>query len=101
MLFSSSEVRAPVASEVKMIPLTRPLLRGAFLMLLILITGIGAATDALLEPAQQWLANAPHTLQVVERKIRPIERWMHRLEGLSHRAGEMGGGKFVGVSCIQ
>jgi predicted PurR-regulated permease PerM len=62
----------------------------AFLMLLILITGIGAATDVLLEPAQQWLANAPHTLQVVERKIRPVERWMHRLEGLTHRA-EMGG----------
>ncbi len=63
----------------------------AFLMLLILVTGIGAATDALLEPAQQWLANAPHTLQVVERKIRPVERWMHRMEGLTHRAGEMGG----------
>src|SRR5215472_4698935 len=48
----------------------------AFLMLLILISGIGAATDALIEPAQQWLANAPHTLQVVERKVRPVERWM-------------------------
>jgi predicted PurR-regulated permease PerM len=63
----------------------------AFLMLLILITGIGAATDALIEPAQKWLASAPSTLQVVERKIRPMERWMHRLEGLTHRAGEMGG----------
>jgi predicted PurR-regulated permease PerM len=63
----------------------------AFLMLLILITGIGAATDALIEPAQKWLASAPSTLQVVERKIRPVERWMHRLEGLTHRAGEMGG----------
>jgi predicted PurR-regulated permease PerM len=63
----------------------------AFLMLLILITGIGAATDALIEPAQKWLASAPTTLQVVERKIRPVERWMHRMEGLTHRAGEMGG----------
>ena len=63
----------------------------AFLMLLILITGIGAATDALIEPAQKWLASAPTTLQMVERKIRPAERWMHRLEGLTHRAGEMGG----------
>jgi predicted PurR-regulated permease PerM len=71
------------------IGLPRPV--SAFLMLLILISGIGAATDALIEPAQQWLANAPHTLQVVERKIRPVERWMHRLEGLTHRAGEMAG----------
>jgi predicted PurR-regulated permease PerM len=63
----------------------------AFLMLLILFTGIGAATDALIEPAQKWLASVPSTLQVVERKIRPVERWMHRLEGITHRAGEMGG----------
>ena len=62
----------------------------AFLMLLLLVTGIGAATDALIEPAQKWLASAPTTLQMVERKIRPVERWMHRLEGLTHRAGEMG-----------
>jgi predicted PurR-regulated permease PerM len=65
----------------------------AFLMLLILVTGIGAATDALIEPAQKWLASAPSTLQTVERKIRPAERWMHRLEGLTHRAGEMGGSR--------
>ena len=71
------------------IGLPRPV--SAFLMLLILITGIGAAIDRFLEPAQQWLANAPHTLQVVERKIRPVERWMHRMEGLTQRAGEMGG----------
>jgi predicted PurR-regulated permease PerM len=64
-----------------------------FLMLLILVTGIGAATDVLIEPAQKWLASAPSTLQVVERKVRPVERWMHRLEGLTHRAGEMGGSR--------
>ncbi|HVW68299.1 MAG TPA: AI-2E family transporter [Steroidobacteraceae bacterium] len=63
----------------------------AILLLLILIVGIGAATDALIEPAQQWLASAPRTLQVVERKVRPVERWMHRLEGITHRAGEIGG----------
>lgn len=65
----------------------------AFLMLLILMSGIGAATDALIEPAQKWLASAPSTIQTVERKIRPVERWMHRLEGLTHRAGEMGGAR--------
>lgn len=62
----------------------------AFLMLLILVVGLGAATDFLIEPAQQWLASAPRTLQVIERKIRPAERWMHRLEGLTHRATELG-----------
>jgi predicted PurR-regulated permease PerM len=63
----------------------------ALLMLVILITGIGAATDFLMEPAQQWLAGAPRTIQIVERKIRPVERWMHRIEGLTHRAGDMTG----------
>src|ERR1700691_4627738 len=66
-----------------------------FLMLRLFIPGLGAATDALIEPAQKWLASAPSTLQVVERKIRPVERWMHRLEGLTHRAGEMGGAHAV------
>jgi predicted PurR-regulated permease PerM len=67
-----------------------PRVVGAFLMLLILVAGIGAATDALIEPAQQWFANAPRTLQTVERKIRPAEGLMHRLEGLTHRAGQIG-----------
>lgn len=65
----------------------------AVLLLLLLLVGIGAATDALIEPAQQWLASAPRTLQVVERKVRPVERWMHRLEGITHRAGEIGGAR--------
>ncbi len=62
----------------------------ALLMLLILVIGLGAATDFLIEPAQQWLASAPRTLQVIERKIRPAERWIHRVEGLTHRASELG-----------
>lgn len=65
----------------------------AFLMLLILVVGIGSATDFLIEPAQQWLVSAPRTLQVIERRIRPAERWMHRLEGLTHRASELGGAR--------
>jgi predicted PurR-regulated permease PerM len=67
-----------------------PRVVGAFFMLLVLVVGIGAATDALIEPAQQWFANAPRTLQTVERKIRPAQRLMHRLEGLTHRAGQIG-----------
>jgi len=62
----------------------------AFLMLLILVMGLGAATDVVIEPAQQWLASAPRTLQVIERRIRPAERWLHRLEGLTNRASELG-----------
>ena len=73
----------------------------AFLMLLILVVGIGAATDFLIEPAQQWLASAPRTLQVIERKIRPAEKWMHRLEGLTHRASELGSSHGSAVASAQ
>jgi predicted PurR-regulated permease PerM len=64
---------------------------GGFLMLLALLATIGGATDALLEPAQQWLANAPRTLQIIEKKVRPAEKWMHRLEELTSRASALSG----------
>lgn len=64
---------------------------GGFLMLLVLVAGVGGATDALMEPAQQWLANAPRTLQIIEKKVRPAEKVMHRLAMLTSRAGALSG----------
>ena len=62
----------------------------ACVMLLILLGCIGAGADALVEPAQQWLSNAPQVLQLVEKKVRPAARLIHRLEALSSRAGHLG-----------
>jgi predicted PurR-regulated permease PerM len=62
---------------------------GGFLVLLGLIAAVGGATDALFEPAQQWLASAPRTLQIIEKKVRPAEKFLHRLEDLTSRAGAL------------
>lgn len=64
---------------------------GGFLILLLLLAAVGGATDVLMQPAQQWLANAPRTLQVIERKMRPAAKLMNRLEALTSRAGALSG----------
>jgi len=41
-------------------------------------------------PAQQWFAAAPHTLRVIEKKIRPLEQIISRVDELRNSAGNIG-----------
>jgi predicted PurR-regulated permease PerM len=41
-------------------------------------------------PAQQWFANAPHTMAIVKQKITPVARFMNRVEDLRKNAGSIG-----------
>jgi predicted PurR-regulated permease PerM len=60
-------------------------------VLMIAILGIFAAlVNFVSVPAQQWFAAAPHTLRVIERKIRPVEQVMNRLDDLRNSAGNIG-----------
>jgi predicted PurR-regulated permease PerM len=60
-------------------------------VLMIAILGIFAAlVNFVSVPAQQWFAAAPHTLRVIERKIRPVEQIISRLEELRNSAGNIG-----------
>src|SRR5277367_2805604 len=60
-------------------------------VLLIVILGMFAAlVDFLSVPAQQWFAAAPHTLRVIEKKIRPVEQVMGRVDALRSSAGNIG-----------
>jgi predicted PurR-regulated permease PerM len=60
-------------------------------VLMIAILGILAAlVNFVSVPAQQWFAAAPHTLRVIERKIRPVEQIIGRLEDLRNSAGNIG-----------
>ncbi|HWY95557.1 MAG TPA: AI-2E family transporter [Steroidobacteraceae bacterium] len=60
-------------------------------VLMIAILGIFAAlVDFVSVPAQQWFAAAPHTLRVIERKIRPVEQIFNRIETLRNTAGNIG-----------
>jgi predicted PurR-regulated permease PerM len=60
-------------------------------VLMIAILGIFAAlVNFVSVPAQQWFAAAPHTLRVIERKIRPVEQVINRLDDLRNSAGSIG-----------
>jgi predicted PurR-regulated permease PerM len=60
-------------------------------VMLALILGImGAMVNFMSEPAQKWLAAAPHTFRLIERKIRPFEQFMARVGDLRNAAGNLG-----------
>jgi len=60
-------------------------------VLLIAILGIFAVlVNFVSAPAQQWFAAAPHTLRIIERKIRPVEQAMNRIDELRNSAGNIG-----------
>jgi predicted PurR-regulated permease PerM len=51
---------------------------------------MAASVDLLSEPAQKWFAAAPHTVRLIERKIRPFEQVMARIGELRAAAGNIG-----------
>jgi len=62
---------------------------------LLLATILGAMVglvNLMSEPAQKWLAAAPHTVRLIERKIRPFEQIMSRIGELRNAAGNLGSG---------
>jgi predicted PurR-regulated permease PerM len=60
-------------------------------LLLIVIIGLFATmVNFASEPAQKWFAVAPHTVRVVERKIRPLAQLMARIGDLRNAAGNLG-----------
>jgi predicted PurR-regulated permease PerM len=58
----------------------------AVLMLLMLLTIIALTFEAVAGPAQQWFAGLPQTLQTIERKVRPVQKALNRIEQLTSRA---------------
>jgi predicted PurR-regulated permease PerM len=59
---------------------------GAVLMLLVLLTLVGITLSTVAGPAQDWFAGLPQTLQTIERKLRPMQRALGRIELLTSRA---------------
>ncbi|HEX3604178.1 MAG TPA: AI-2E family transporter [Steroidobacteraceae bacterium] len=51
-----------------------------------------ALVNIMSEPAQKWFAAAPHTVRLIERKIRPFELIMQRIGELRISAGNIGSG---------
>lgn len=61
----------------------------ALIMTLILGIVFGLV-NVMSEPAQKWFAAAPHTVRLIERKIRPFEQIMARIGELRDSAGNIG-----------
>jgi predicted PurR-regulated permease PerM len=62
----------------------------AVLLMLILLGMVAGISDMLYEPAQHWFAEAPRTVKLIEKKVRPLAQFMNRVEALRDSAGNMG-----------
>jgi predicted PurR-regulated permease PerM len=61
----------------------------AILILVIFLGLMGTAMDQLMAPAQQWFAEAPHTVKIISQKIGPVARVLHRIDAITDRAGHL------------
>jgi predicted PurR-regulated permease PerM len=62
---------------------------GAALVMLVIVGIAGGLTEFLAEPAQHWFAEAPHTVKVIARKVRPVAQFMSRLDDLRNSADNL------------
>jgi predicted PurR-regulated permease PerM len=61
----------------------------ALLILAIFLGLVGGTVNLLWEPAQKWLAAAPHTSLTIQRKLGPVARVMHRIDVVTNSAGHL------------
>jgi predicted PurR-regulated permease PerM len=66
-----------------------PRVVSAVMILLIFLSVIAGGVYELWTPAQKWLASAPRTTSVIQRKIAPAARLMQRIEIVSDRAAKL------------
>src|ERR1700753_2812958 len=67
-----------------------PRAASAALLLIAVLAVLAGVINVVSVPAQQWFAAAPHTLRTIERKIRPIEQMVGRIDELRDSAGSIG-----------
>jgi predicted PurR-regulated permease PerM len=63
----------------------------ALVLLVLLAAGGAAVVDMTLTPAQQWMQSAPRVLRTIERKLRPAQSMVRRLDDLAKRASALAG----------
>jgi predicted PurR-regulated permease PerM len=66
-----------------------PRVLAATLVMTVLLALVGAALSATWRPARAWLDTAPATLQQLERKLRPVVRFIAKVESVSTQAERM------------
>jgi predicted PurR-regulated permease PerM len=63
---------------------------GAILIMLVLLGAAAGLLEFLSEPAQHWFEEAPHTVRVIAKKIRPLAQVMAKIDDLRNSAGNIG-----------
>jgi predicted PurR-regulated permease PerM len=66
-----------------------PRIAAATLVMTVLLAIVGAALSATWEPAREWLDTAPSTFKQLERKLRPLVRFIAKVESVSTQAERM------------
>jgi predicted PurR-regulated permease PerM len=61
----------------------------AALFMAALLGGLVALGNFISEPAAGWFATAPHTIKIIEKKIRPVAQLMARVDTLRNSAGNI------------
>jgi predicted PurR-regulated permease PerM len=68
---------------------------GAMLILMAFLALLGGTVNLLWAPSQAWLAAAPRTSQIIQRKLSPAARIVQRIDALTNRAGHLADGKNI------
>jgi predicted PurR-regulated permease PerM len=63
----------------------------ALVLLVILAAAAGGMLDALAAPAQEWMASAPRVLRTLERRMRPAQSVLRRVDAIAERARALAG----------
>ncbi len=63
----------------------------ALVLLVILGAAAGGMLDALAAPAQEWMASAPRVLRTLERRMRPAQSILRRVDAIAERARALAG----------
>lgn len=61
----------------------------SLLSVAVLLTALAGVVDAAWAPAVRWIDDAPAILQKIERKIRPLQRSLARVESVTSRANSI------------
>jgi predicted PurR-regulated permease PerM len=59
------------------------------LVVIALVTAVSACANAIWDPARAWLDQAPATMRILERKLKPLTRFIAKVESVSDQAGRM------------
>ena len=55
-------------------------------VVLVVCAVLAGVVDATWQPATQWAAKAPETARAIEKKIKPLQRWMSKVDAGSRQA---------------